>query len=62
MQNHTRLDSIPKAIMNDDKLSKLVNDNWAFHIRYNSDDNELAIFDFNAFGINLKKRERKKDE
>ena len=57
-----KLDSIPKAIMNDDKLSKLVNDNWAFHIRYNSDDNELAIFDFNAFGINLKKIERKKYE
>ena len=55
-----KLDSIPKAIMKDDKLSRLVNDNWAFHIRYNSDDNDLAIFDFNAFGINLKKIERRK--
>ena len=55
-----KLDSIPKAVLKDDKLSRLINDNWAFHIRYNSDDNDLAIFDFNAFGINLKKIERRK--
>ena len=53
-----KLDSIPKAIMKDDKLSRLVNDNWAFHIRYNSDDNDLAIFDLAAFGMNLKKIKR----
>ena len=30
-----KLDSIPTAIMKDDKLSRLVNDDWEFHIRYN---------------------------
>ena len=53
-----KLDSIPKAIMKDDKLSRLVNDNWAFHIRYNSDDNDLAIFDLATFGMSLKKVKR----
>ena len=53
-----KLDSIPKAIMKDNKLSRLVNDNWAFHIRYNSDDNDLAIFDLAAFGMGLKKVKR----
>ena len=53
-----KLDSIPKAIMQDNKLSQMVKDNWAFHIRYNSDDNDLAIFDLAAFGMGLKKVKR----
>ena len=53
-----KLDSIPKAIMQDNKLSHMVKDNWAFHIRYNSDDNDLAIFDLAAFGMGLKKVKR----
>ena len=53
-----KLDSIPKSIMQDNKLSQMVKDNWAFHIRYNSDDNDLAIFDLAAFGMGLKKVKR----
>ena len=53
-----KLDSIPKSIMQDNKLSQMVKDNWAFHIRYNSDDNDLAIFDLAAFGMGLKKFKR----
>ena len=53
-----KLDKIPTAIMQDNKLSQMVKDNWAFHIRYNSDDNDLAIFDLAAFGMGLKKVKR----
>ena len=53
-----KLDSIPKAIMQANTLSQMVKDNWAFHIRYNSDDNDLAIFDLAAFGMGLKKVKR----
>ena len=56
-----KLDKIPKAIMKDHKLSRMVKDNWAFHIRYNSDDNDLAIFDLAAFGMGLKKLKRNKE-
>ncbi len=35
-------------------MSILIDNQWAFHIRYNQDDNDLAIFDPNAFGKELK--------
>ena len=40
-------------------MSILINNQWAFHIRYNNDDNDLAIFDPNAFGDDLKYVKRK---
>ena len=53
-----RLDSIPKIIMNDPDGYKMVDQGWSFHIRYNSDDNDLAIFDLKLFGMELKKVKR----
>jgi hypothetical protein len=53
-----KLNDIPKRIMKDHKLKLLVDDQWAFHIRYNSDDNNLAIFDYWSFGMSLKKIKR----
>ena len=53
-----RLDSIPKLIMNDPDGYMLVDQGWAFHIRYNSNDNDLAIFDLKLFGMELKKVKR----
>ena len=44
--------------MKDSKLNTLVQDKWAFHIRYNADDNNIAIFDYKAFGMELKKVKR----
>ena len=48
-------------IMKDHKLKLLVDDQWAFHIRYNSDDNNLAIFDYWSFGMSLKKIKRREN-
>ena len=54
-----RLKDLPKKLLSDLKMSILINNQWAFHIRYNNDDNDLAIFDPNAFGDNLKYVKRK---
>ena len=56
-----KLNDIPKRIMKDHKLKLLVDDQWAFHIRYNSDDNNLAIFDYWSFGMSLKKIKRREN-
>ena len=53
-----RLDLIPKLIMNDLDGYMLVDKGWTFHIRYNSNDNDLAIFDLKLFGMELKKVKR----
>ena len=53
-----RLDQIPKLIMNDPDGYSLIDQGWAFHIRYNRDDNNIAIFDYKAFGMELKKVKR----
>ena len=37
--------------MKDPQLRALVKDNWSFHIRYDRDDNNLAIFDLYTFGM-----------
>ena len=57
-----KLNSIPKAIMKDSKLNTLVQDKWAFHIRYNNNDNDLAIFDYWLFGMTAKKLKRSEYE
>jgi hypothetical protein len=44
--------------MNDPDGYKLVDRGWVFHIRYNSNDNDLAIFDLKLFGMELKKVKR----
>ena len=49
---------IPKLIMNDPDGYSLIDQGWAFHIRYNADDNNIAIFDYKAFGMELKKVKR----
>ena len=36
-------------------MSYMVDQGWAFHIRYNEDDDKLAIYDTNAFDDNPKK-------
>ena len=54
-----RLKDLPKKLLSDLKMSTLINNQWAFHIRYNNDDNDLAIFDPNAFGNDLKYVKRK---
>ena len=38
-----------KNIKKDWKMLRLIEDKWAFHIRYNEDDDKLAIYDPNAF-------------
>lgn len=54
----SRLEKIPYLIMKDRKGKMLVDDGWVFHIRYNSDDNNIAIFDLKLFGMNVKKMKR----
>ena len=34
-------------------MSYMVDQGWAFHIRYNEDDDKLAIYDPNAFDDKL---------
>jgi len=48
--------------MKDPQLNSLVKDNWSFHIRYDQDDNNLAIFDLYAFGMIAKKLKRNEHE
>ena len=57
-----KLNNIPKKIMKDPQLRALVKDNWSFHIRYDRDDNNLAIFDLYTFGMIAKKLKRSEHE
>ena len=58
LKTFLRLDQITKLIMNDHDGYSLIDQGWAFHIRYNADDNNIAIFDYKAFGMELKKVKR----
>ena len=49
------LDKVVDAILNDPDGKKIVDEGWIFHIRYNANDNDVAIFDFKVFGKELKK-------
>ena len=49
------LDKVVDAILNDPDGKKLVDQGWIFHIRYNDNENDVAIFDFKVFGKELKK-------
>jgi len=54
-----KLKNFIKNIINDEKMNDLLLKGWSFHIRYNKDDNDLAIFDLQRFGYDLKKLKRK---
>ena len=56
-----KLKDLPNKLLSDKKIFNLITQNWAFHIRYNNDDNNLAIFDYNAFGKELKYVKRNKN-
>ena len=45
--------------MKDPDGYKLVDEGYAFHIRYSNNEDEIAIFDLKAFGMELKKISRK---
>ena len=49
------LDKVVDAILNDSDGKKLVDQGWIFHIRYNDNENDVAIFDFKVLGKELKK-------
>ena len=51
----SRLKNIPKLIMNDPDGHKLVNDGYAFHIRFSDNDKEIYIFDLLEYGMEMKK-------
>ena len=57
-----RLENIPKLLMKDPGGYNLVDQGYAFHIRYSKNDDEIAIFDLEKFGMNLKKVSRKEIE
>lgn len=48
-----KLQNFIKNIKKDWKMQKMVENKWAFHIRYNQDDDKLAIYDPNAFDDKL---------
>ena len=48
-----KLQNFIKNIKKDWKMQKMVENKWAFHIRYNKDDDKLAIYDPNAFDDEL---------
>ena len=48
-----KLQNFIKNIKKDWKMQKMVENKWAFHIRYNQDDDKLAIYDPNAFDNEL---------
>lgn len=48
-----KLQNFIKNIKKDWKMQKMVENKWAFHIRYNQDDDKLAIYDPNAFDDEL---------
>ena len=48
-----KLQNFIKNIKKDWKMHKMVENKWAFHIRYNQDDDKLAIYDPNAFDDEL---------
>ena len=49
------LGKVVDAILNDPDGKKIVDEGWTFHIRYNDNDNDVAIFDFKVLGKELKK-------
>ena len=49
------LDKVVDAILNDPDGKKIVDEGWIFHIRYNDNENDVAIFDFKVLGKELKK-------
>jgi len=49
------LDKLVDAILNDPDGKRLVDQGWTFHIRYNGNENDVAIFDFKVLGKELKK-------
>ena len=49
------LDKVVDAILNDPDGWKIVDEGWTFHIRYNNNENDVAIFDFKVLGKELKK-------
>ena len=49
------LDKVVDAILNDPDGRKIVDEGWTFHIRYNNNENDVAIFDFKVLGKELKK-------
>ena len=49
------LDKLVDAILNDPDGKRLVDQGWTFHIRYNDNENDVAIFDFKVLGKELKK-------
>tara|TARA_R100000008_G_C3541745_1_gene145161 strand:- start:15 stop:497 length:483 start_codon:yes stop_codon:yes gene_type:complete len=58
----SRLNNVPKLLMSDESMYKLINNGWAFHIRYNEDDNNIAIFDLSSYGMEIIKVERGTNE
>ena len=49
------LGKVVDAILNDPDGRKIVDEGWTFHIRYNNNENDVAIFDFKVLGKELKK-------
>ena len=56
------LDKLPQLIMKDARSRVWIDEGWAFHIRYNSDDNNIAIFDPKLYGMELNKQTRVLEE
>ena len=48
-----KLQNFIKNIKKDWKMQRMIENKWAFHIRYNQDDDKLAIYDPNAFDDKL---------
>jgi len=48
-----KLDHFIKNIQKDYKMLNMIEDDWAFHIRYNNNDSHLAIYDPRRFGNEL---------
>tara|TARA_R100001163_G_C4927654_1_gene105011 strand:+ start:96 stop:572 length:477 start_codon:yes stop_codon:yes gene_type:complete len=56
-----RLNTFIKHITSDEIMVNALTQGWSFHIRYNNDDNDLAIFDLKRFGNSIKKIQRAKE-
>ena len=50
-----RVDKIPQLLMKDKHIYNLIDQGWAFHIRFSNDDKEIYIFDLKEYGMELKK-------
>ena len=53
-----KLTKLSNLLLSDEDTNNLIKNGWSFHIRYNKDDNDLAIFDLERFGENIKKVKR----